>query len=76
MSFNNHKLLRKEKWSQSHNKNDKFFKCLVDKDFVKFWQTWKSLTQSKNPLPAKVDGHFNDADITNNFSEVLITAWS
>ena len=64
-------LLRTEKREKEASKNDKLYESLVDKDQVKFWQTWKSVSQVNEPLSTRIDGHTTDADIASCFSDVF-----
>ena len=52
--------------------NDKLYSNLVDKDTVKFWRTWKSLSQSNEHLPPQIDGLSGDAHIASRFSDVFL----
>ena len=51
--------------------NDKLYSNLVDKDTVKFWRTWKFLSQSNEPLPPQIDGLSGDAHIASRFLDVF-----
>ena len=64
-------ILRREKKKTVSTANDKLYESLVDKDSAKFWRTWKSLSQSKDPLPPRIDGHTDDSSISDCFSRVF-----
>ena len=64
-------LLRNEKRGKEISQNDKLYKSLVDKNQVKFWQTWKSMSQVNEPPSTRIDGHTTDDDIASCFSTVF-----
>ena len=53
------------------NENDKLYESLAQKNHVQFWRSWKQLSQSKDPLSVRIDGHVNDNDIADHFSDVF-----
>ena len=61
--------LRQEKRSKMQTANNKLYESLVDKNMTRFWRTWKSLSQSKDPLPPQIDGFIDNGDIANRFAE-------
>ena len=68
---NYRRKLRQEKRSNLKTANDKLFSNLIEKDTVSFWRTWKSLSQSKDPLPPQIDGLSGNSCIADQFSKVF-----
>ena len=64
-------LLRREKKNCMENENGKLYESLARKNHVQFWRSWKQLSQSKDPLSVRIDGHVNDNDIADHFSDVF-----
>ena len=63
--------LRQEKRKNAQSANDKLYANLIEKDSASFWRTWKSISQSKDPLPPQIDGYNGDEHIANRFSNVF-----
>ena len=64
-------LLRQEKRKKEGCQNDKLYEALIDKDQDEFWRTWKSLSQSGDPLATRIDGNTQADDIAERFSNVF-----
>ena len=68
---NYRRMLRHEKRKNVEVSNAKLYDSLVDKDSIKFWKLWNSLSQSRDPLPPQIDGFTRENDITNQFANVF-----
>ena len=68
---NYRRKLRQERRNNEMVNNENLFSSLIDKDTTRFWRTWKSLSQSKAPLTARIDGCTVDTDISDRFSNVF-----
>ena len=67
---NYRRKLRQEQRTTLKDANDKLYMNLVDKDNTAFWQTWKKLSQSHDPLPAQIDGFACNYHIADVFSNI------
>ena len=68
---NYRRKLRQEKRARLQSSNEKLYANLVEKDTTSFWRTWKSLSQSNDPLPPQIDGLTGNINIANRFSDVF-----
>ena len=66
---NYRRKLRQEKRSKLQAANDKLFGSLIDKNTTRFWRTWKSLSQSKDPLPPQIDCFIDNGSIATQFAD-------
>ena len=61
--------MRQEKRLKLHEANKKLYANLIDKNTVSFCRSWKSLSQSNEPLPPQINGLSGDVHIANRFSD-------
>ena len=73
---NYRRQLRLEKRQSSVVMNDKLLSNLVAKDSVAFWRSWKSMSNEKDPLSARIDGLTEDASISDHFANVFSDIYS
>ena len=69
--YNYRRKLRQEKRAKLQNANAKLYENLVNKDSTRFWRAFKSLSQSKDPLPPQIDGFTGNEQITGRFTDVF-----
>ena len=67
--------LRQEKRTKLQMSNERLYVNLIDKDTASFCRIWKSLSQSKDPLPPQIDGLTGNANIADRFSSVFYEQW-